>query len=80
MTGLEKEIEIRKNSKLLNNTAPLTYSFLCKVINKPYNTVRRKVANNSFTVGEALKIFNTVFNAKTKFDAFEYLFSEIEGE
>ena len=77
MIGLQKEIELRKKSKFLDRNEKLTYVNISKIINKVYNTAKRKVETGSFTVDEAIKIFRDVgFKAKSEFEAFEYLFTE----
>lgn len=77
MIGLQKEIELRKKSKFLDRNEKLTYVNISKIINKVYNTTKRKVETGSFTVDEAIKIFRDVgFKAKSEFEAFEYLFTE----
>ena len=78
MIGLEKEIDKRKIGEFVDRNERVSYVNIAKIINKPYNTTKRKILNNTLTVEEALKIFKTLFNAKSKFDAFEYLFTEIE--
>ena len=80
MTGLQKEIDTRKKSKLLRNNTQISRTGLALLLNKPYNTIKRKLENNSFTVGEALAIFHGLFSAKNEFEAFEYLFSEVEDK
>lgn len=77
MIGLQIEIELRKKSKFLDRNEPLTYVHISKIINKPYNTVKRKVENGSFTVEEAIKIYRAIgFKAKSDFEALEYLFTD----
>ena len=77
MIGLQKEIELRKKSKFLDRNEKLTYVHISKIINKVYNTTKRKVETGSFTVEEAIKIFREIgFKAKSEFEAFEYLFTE----
>lgn len=79
MIGLMKEIELRKKSKFLDRNGQLTYVNISNIINKPYNTVKRKVENGSFTVEEAFKIFRGIgFKSKSELEAFEYLFTEQE--
>lgn len=77
MIGLLKEIELRKKSKFLDRNEKLTYVNISNIINKAYNTTKRKIENGTFTVDEAIKIFRDVgFKAKSEFEAFEYLFTE----
>lgn len=79
MIGLQTEIELRKKSKFLDRNEQLTYVNLSKIINKPYNTVKRKVENGAFTVEEALKIYRNIgFKSKNDLEAFEYLFTNWE--
>ena len=80
MIGLEYEIEKRKIGKLLDRNERVSYVNIAKIINKPYTTTKRKITGNTLTVDEALKIFKTLFNAKSKFDAFEYLFTEYKEQ
>lgn len=79
MIGLLKEIELRKKSKFLDRNGQLTYVNISNIIDKPYNTTKRKIENGSFTVEEAFKIFRGIgFKCKSEFEAFEYLFTEQE--
>lgn len=80
MIGLKKEIEIRKKSLLCDKNEPLSIVNISKIIDKSYNTVKRKLTNGDFTVEEALKIYRGIgFKAKSDIFAIEYLFTE-QGE
>lgn len=80
MIGLLKEIELRKKSKFLDRNEPLTYVNISNIIDKTYNTTKRKIETGDFTVEEAFKIFRVIgFKAKSEIEAFEYLFTE-QGE
>ncbi len=80
MIGLLKEIELRKKSKFLDRNEPLTYVNISNIIDKTYNTTKRKIETGDFTVEEAFKIFRAIgFKAKSEIEAFEYLFTE-QGE
>lgn len=77
MIGLEKEIEIRRKSKILERNELISYSSISKIIKKPYNTTKRKIQNGALTIDEAFNIYNSLkFKAKSKFEAFKYLFTE----
>lgn len=79
MIGLQKEMELRKKSKFMDRDAQISYVNISKIINKPYNTVKRKIETASFSAVEAIKIYKTIgFKAKSDFDAFEYLFTNQE--
>ena len=80
MIGLLKEIELRKKSKFLDRNEPLTYVNISNIIDKTYNTTKRKIETGDFTVEEAFKIFRAIgFKAKSEIEAFVYLFTE-QGE
>lgn len=80
MIGLLKEMDLRKKSKFTDPMEQLTYVNIANIINKPYNTTKRKIENGTFTVEEAYKIYQTVnFKSKSPLDAFIYLFTE-QGE
>lgn len=80
MTGLEQQIEARRmGKKYLDSQEEISYSNISKLINKDYKTVKKNIQNGTLPVADAIKIFNTLFKAKHKFDAFEYLFTE-QGE
>lgn len=77
MTGLQKEIEKRREGLQLTKNEMVSVSYIGKIIGTSYNTTRRKLENASFSVDEAVKIFNAIpFKTKNKFDAFVYLFTE----
>ena len=78
MTGLQHEIESRNVGKKRIVNGQISYVGISKIINVSYPTARKKVLDNSFTVEEALKIFNILFKANSKFEAFEYLFTKKE--
>ena len=76
MIGLQEQIEARRTGKKLNSNEKISYVYIAKILNKPYNTTRRKIENGNLTVEEALKIFNGIgFQSASKFDAFIYLFT-----
>lgn len=77
MIGLQKEILKRKQGLQLTKNEVISYAHIAKIINKDYKTARRKVESGNFTVNEALEIFEALpFRAKSKWDAFIYLFTE----
>lgn len=77
MIGLKKQIEARRIGIQIGTKEPISYSNVAKIINKSYHTAKRKIDNGSFTVKEAIDIYNGLnFRSKSKFDAFEYLFTE----
>lgn len=79
MIGLLKEINLLNNSKVMKNDS-LSIVNISKIIDKSYNTVKRKLTNGDFTVEEALKIYRGIgFKAKSDIFAIEYLFTE-QGE
>ncbi len=78
MTGLQYEIESRNKHRQRMDSGPITYAGIARILKTSYPTAKRKIENNSFTVPEALLIFNTLFKANSKFEAFEYLFTEKE--
>ena len=76
MIGLQEQIEARRTGKRLNSNEKISYVYIAKILNKPYNTTKRKIENRNITVEEALKIFNGIgFQSSSKFDAFIYLFT-----
>ena len=80
MTGLEIQIECRRtDKKYFSSKEEISYSNIAKLIGKSYTNTKRKIKDNTLTLEEAFKIFNTLFKAKSKFEAFEYLFTE-QGE
>lgn len=79
MIGLERQIEARRIGLKLDTRELISYSYIAKILNKPYNTTKRKIKSGNITVQEAFDIFNNLpFKAKSKFEAFEYLFTEQE--
>ena len=77
MIGLKKEMELRKKSKCLNHNEQLSIVNIAHIIDKTYNTTKRKVEVGDFTVEEAFKIFRAIgFKSKSQIEAFEYLFTE----
>lgn len=83
MIGLEIEMEKRKTQGIVtfaDRLNPLTIVNISKIINKAYNTTKRKIETGDFTVEEALKIYRTIgFKAKSEITALEYLFTQ-QGE
>jgi hypothetical protein len=81
MIGLEKEIELRRTSVLLGRKEPMSYTNIAKIINKTYNTAVNKTKSASFTVEEAVKIYEGLgFKSKNDFEAFKYLFTEQDNQ
>lgn len=78
MTGLQEQIKSRKVGRNYVMNEPISYAGIARLLDKPYQTAKRKVDKNYFTVDEALKIFNTLFVANSKYEAFEYLFTDKE--
>ena len=69
MTGLQKAI---KGSKGKHNEL-MSYSGIANVLECSYSTAKRKVENNSFTVGEAIYLFKFLCESN-KFSLFEDMF------
>ena len=80
MTGLQKQIKSRVINNYLPANEKVSYMNIAHIIGCSYNTAKRKVDQNTFTVYEAIDIFNKLFVAKSKFEAFEYLFTEQPNE
>ena len=81
MIELERQILIRKKGKIMERYENISYAHISKIINKSHTAVKAKFKNNSFSVSEAIKIYEGLgFKAKDNFEAFKTLFSEIEGE
>lgn len=76
MTGLQKEIKTRMDGKKRQMNDLISYAGISRLLEISYPTAKRKIENNSFTVPEAIYIFNFLFNSKEKFEAFEYLFTD----
>ena len=72
MTGLQRAI---KDSKGKHNEL-MTYSGIANLLECSYSTAKRKVENNSFTVGEAIYIFNFLCDSN-KFSLFEDMFGDL---
>lgn len=80
MTGLEIQIEARRmGKKYLDSREDISYTNISKLIGKTYKTTKKQIQENTLSVDDAIKIFKTLFKAKSKFEAFEYLFTE-QGE
>lgn len=81
MIGLKKEIIKRKanNDIYFDRNEHLNIANIARIINKPYNTTKRKIDNGSFTIKEACTIYEDIgFKAKNDYDALKYLFTEQE--
>lgn len=78
MIGLKKEIEKRKDIMTLKKyNEMVSVANVAKILNIYYNKAKRKIDNGSFTVREALDVFEAIpFKAKDEFEAFKYLFTE----
>lgn len=79
MTGLEKQIECRRSGERLDSKEDISYSNIAKLLNVNYKTAKKHIKNGTLPVCDAIKIFNTLFKSKSRFEAFEYLFTE-QGE
>lgn len=78
MIGLEEQILLRKTGKIMDRYENISYAHISKIINKSHTAVKNKCKKNSFSVTEALKIYECLgFKAKEDFSAFKYLFSEV---
>lgn len=74
------QIEARRmGRKNIDSHEEISYVNISKLIDRDYKTTKRQIKNNTLSVSDAIKIFNTLFKAKSKFEAFEYLFTE-QGE
>ena len=71
MTGLQRAI---KDSKGKHNEL-MTYSGIANILECPYSTAKRKVDNNSFTVGEAIYLFRFLCESNN-FSLFEDMFAD----
>lgn len=81
MIELERQILLRKTGRIMDRHENISYSHISKIINKSHSAVKSRFKKNSFTVGEALKIYNELnFKAKDDFEAFKLLFSETTAE
>lgn len=79
MIGLKKEMKKLSSSSvdIVGIVNPLTIVNISHIINKTYNTTKRKIDTGDFTVEEAFKIFRAIgFKSKSQIEAFEYLFTE----
>lgn len=75
MTGLQKAI---KDSKGKHNEL-MTYSGISHLLECSYSTAKRKVDNNSFTVGEAIYLFKFLCDSN-KLSWFEEMFTDKGGK
>ena len=75
MTGLQIEIEKRKDKKISSRDEQISIRGISNILNKSFQCVKNKVQKNNFYVDEALLIVNQ-FSTKDKFEALEYLFTE----
>ena len=80
MIELERQILLRKNGKIMDRFENVSYAHICKLINKSHTAVKAKFKRNSFSVTEAIAIYEGLsFKAKDNFDAFKLLFSEVDN-
>jgi hypothetical protein len=78
MIGLKEQIEFRRDGKILNRYEPVSYANISKIINKSHTQTKHKVETNSFSVKEAIKIYEALgFNPKEDYETFKYLFTEV---
>ena len=78
MIGLEQQIELRRAGKHLCANEEVSYSYIGKIINKSHSQVKKRIKDNSFSVQEALKIYEALeFKPSKDYNTFVYLFSEI---
>lgn len=81
MIELERQILLRKNGRIVDRHENISYAHISKIINKSHTAVKLRFKKNSFTVSEALKIYETLgFRAKNDYEAFKLLFSESVAE
>lgn len=81
MIGLEAELNSRKKGKKSLPHAKISVTNIAGILGSTYPRVQRKLQNGSFTVEEAVKIFKELdFTTKEPFEAFIYLFTQIEEE
>lgn len=79
MTGLKEQIEMRREGKFLTHHEPVSYSNISKIIKKSHSQTKLKVDKNSFSVKEAVMIYESLgFKPTEDYNTFKYLFSEIE--
>ena len=81
MIGLEQQVELRRNGKHLDFNEKVSYSNIGKIIHKTHSQVMTRIKNNSFSVTEALKIYEQLeFRPKNDYNVFKYLFSKVEED
>lgn len=79
MIELERRILANKKGKIMDRFENVSYAHICKLINKSHTAVKAKFKRNSFSVTEAIAIYEGLsFKAKDNFDAFKFLFSEVD--
>lgn len=77
MTGLEKEINLRKKGKKSNSKEKFSISFIAHLLGKPYMTVKKKINKKSFSINEQWAIFKTIIPQEQQtIELLEYLFTE----
>lgn len=81
MTGLQKQIEGRKNGAYVERNEKVSYSYISKLINKTHKNTKNRIIKNTLSVADAIKIYEALdFKPQDSYRVFKYLFSEIEGE
>lgn len=81
MIGLKEQIELRRDGKILSRYEPVSYSNIAKIINKSHTQTKTKIEKNSFSVKEAIKIYEGLgFKPKEDYETFKYLFTEAEDD
>ena len=75
MTGLQIEINKRKENKISSKNEQISIRGISKLLNKSFQCVSNKVEKNNFLVQEAILIASQ-FNTQDKFEALKYLFTE----
>lgn len=77
MLGLEKEIIARKTGKKSNPEERYSVAFIGRLLEKPYQTIRKKLKRKSFSIEEQWAIFKSIVpHEKQTMELLEYLFTE----
>jgi len=81
MIELERQILLRKNGKIMDRNENIGYAHISKLINKSHTAVKAKFKRNSFSITEAIKIYEGLnFKAVNDFEALKTLFSEVKDD
>lgn len=77
MLGLEKEIIARKTGKKSNPQEKFSIAFIGRLLERPYQSVRKKFKSKSFSIEEQWAIFKSIVPQEDQtIELLEYLFTE----